>query len=257
MKTNANTRNTFRKTPLVAGLVLACGLFTGNTNAQWVVTDPGHTAGTIADMAQSWAEFLEQANRWRTQMQEFQDALTKLTSIINNPSGLMTSFNNDMNEVSNDHGDDINCHNPRSGGLSITDLFNAIAPSLSDNVPDKQYKLCLQANHLRNMKYNEMVRIIKQTKKHSQKLDELINDAKTSQTEGAWRAAMLNGQILIASVQIDMQYQQTRLAGYDAMIERVDRDSTGLGRKAINGNKTLLSTVVSTASLKLALEGLE
>lgn len=255
MKTN--TRHSFRKTPLVAALVLACGLFTGNSSAQWVVTDPGHTAGTIADMAQSWGEFLEQARRWQRQIQEYQDALTRVTSLMNNPSGLMTSFTNDMNEVSNDHGDDMNCHNPRSGGVSLTDLFNAIAPSLSDNVPDKQHKLCLQANHLRNMKYNEMVRIIKQTKQHSQKLDDLINQAKTSQTEGNWRSAMLNGQILIASVQIDMQYQQTRLAGYDAMIERVERDSTGLGRKAINGNKTLLSTVVSTASLAAALEALE
>ena len=49
MKTEHNARSSFRKTPLMAGLVLACGLFAGNTSAQWVVTDPGHTAGTIAE----------------------------------------------------------------------------------------------------------------------------------------------------------------------------------------------------------------
>jgi hypothetical protein len=257
VKTEHKTRPSFRKTPLLAGLVLACGLFTGNSSAQWVVTDPGHTFTTSMDMAQSLTEFLEQARRWQRQVQEYQDALTRLTSVMNNPSGLMASYTSDMKEVADDHGDDINCQNPGGGGLSVAELFSAIAPSLSDNVPKKQHTLCIQANHLRNMKYNEMVRIIKQTKKQSEKLDELIREAKSSNTEGNWRSAMLNGQVLIASSLVDMQYSQTRMAAYDQMIERVERDSVGLGRKAMNGKQTLMSAAISTVTLKTALEALE
>lgn len=251
MKTEHKTRPSFRKTPLLAGLVLACGLFTGNSSAQWIVNDP-------AVIAQDWAKFLKEFEHWRRQIQEYQDALTRITSVMNNPSGLMSSYQSDMKEVADDHGDDINCKNPSGGsGLSISELFNAVAPSLSDNVPKKQYNLCIQANHLRNMKYNEMVRIIKQTKKQSEKLDELIREAKSSNTEGNWRSAMLNGQILIASTLVDMQYSQTRMAAYDQMIERVELDSVSLGRKAMDGKQTLMSAAISTVTLKTALEAIE
>lgn len=260
MKTDRKSRTSNRKTPLVAGLVLALGLFTGNGNAQWIVNDPMVNGTSIADMAQTWTEFVEQANRWQRQISEFQDALTQVTSIMQNPSSLMPSGANDMKEVAETAGDDVHC--PAAGGMefSLAGLFSAILPSIGGNLVEKQNKLCLQANHLRNMKYNEAVRMVEDTRKRSEKLTALINEAKGSKTEGAYRAAMLSGQVLIASTLVDMQYSKVRLEAYDTMIVRVEHDSNALAKQMMEGKKNqnpfsaLITDVVSTAVLADALD---
>lgn len=263
MKTNRKSHSSYRKTSLVAGLVLALGLFTGNGNAQWVVTDPGHTIGTGLDMAQSAVEFGEQLSRWQRQLQEFEDALTSVTSIMQNPSSLIpVSVSSDMKSVAENAGDDVHCPSATGLSLSPAELFSTVLNSFGkEDLVKEQNTLCLQANHLRNMKYNEAKKMVDESRERSAKLSEFVSQTRDgSKSEGSYRAAMLSAQVLMSSTLVDMQYAKVRLDAYDAMIARVESDSDALAKQMMQGKKNqnpisaLITDVISTAALA---EGLD
>lgn len=255
MKTEHKTRSSFRKTPLMAGLVLACGLFAGNSSAQWVVTDPGHTAGTIADMAQSWGEFMEQYSRWQKQLSEFQDALTKAAMIIQNPSMIAANFTPDMTVVAEDRGADMQCQAPSGFSFdSPASLFASFVPSVNDDAVKKQWELCNQIVRLKNKKYNEIVRFVESSKQRKNEVGDLITSARGDSTEGAHRATMTRAQGLMNDQMSEMQYVQARIMGFDATIERLQRESNGYATQMLNGKKSILGQAVSLAALKGALE---
>lgn len=256
MKTEHKTRSSFRKTPLMAGLVLACGLFTGNTSAQWVVTDPGHTLGTAMDMAQSWGEFMEQYQRWQRQISEFQDALTKAAMIIQNPSMIAANFTPDMTVVAEDRGADMQCPAPPGGGFNFespASLFASFVPSANDDAIKKQWEICNQVVRLKNKKYNEIVRFVESSKQRKGEVGDLINSARSDSTEGAHRATMTRAQGLMNDQMSEMQYVQARIMGFDSTIERLERESNGYAKRMLGGKPSLLGQAVSLAALKGAL----
>lgn len=257
MKVNRNAAVRKSRPSLVAALVLGCGLFIGNSNAQWVVNDPMVNTTSLLDMGQSWTEFVEQAHRWQRTIQEYQDALTSLSSLMNDPSGMLSNFTSDMTKVPEDYGDKVNCRKPPgSGELSLATLFSAVLPDANKNLANQQYMLCLQANHLRNMKYNELVLMVSEAKKRSEDVDKFIARAKESNTEGNWRAAMLNGQIVMTRSMAQMEFMKARLDAYDAMIAQAERTSNSLGEMALNGdpNPSLIGSAAGSELSRVALE---
>lgn len=257
MKTEHKTRSSFRKTPLMAGLVLACGLFTGNSSAQWVVTDPGHTLGTAMDMAQSLTEFMEQARRWQTQVKEFNDALTKAAMIIQNPSMIAANFTPDMSVIPENTGADEKCPPPVGSTFSFdspASLFAFLVPNPNSDQIFEQYKICHQIVRLENKKYNEIVRFVESSKQRKSEVTDLINSAKTDSTEGAHRATMTRAQGLMNDQMAEMQYVEARIMGFDAAIGRLRRESNSIAQNMINGKKSILGQAVSLGALKGALE---
>lgn len=257
MKTEHKTRSSFRKTPLMAGLVLACGLFTGNSSAQWVVTDPGHTLGTAMDMAQSWGEFMEQYQRWQRQISEFQDALTKAAMIIQNPSMIASNFKPDMPIIPEDSGVQEKCPAPVGSTFSFDSpatLFAFFVPNPNSDQIFEQYKICQQIVRLENKKYNEIVTFVESSKKRKDDVNGLIADAKTDSTEGAHRATMTRAQGLMNDQMAEMQYVQARVMGFDAAVARLRRESNSIAQNMINGKRNILGQAVSLGALKGALE---
>jgi hypothetical protein len=259
VKTEHKTRSSFRKTPLMAGLVLACGLFTGNTSAQWVVTDPAHTAGTIADMAQSWGEFLEQYSRWQRQLSEFQDALTQITSIVQNPSLMLGTFDTSLKTIPEDHGAAMQCPAPKGSGFSFDNpasLFVSLLPTGNEDAVKRQYDLCNQIVRLKNKKYNELVGYVRNAEMRSKEVEDLVNRARSDKTEGAWRANMMRASILMNTQMNEMNFAYAKVEAYDAAVERLERDSNSYAKEMLNGGqkKSLMGQPVSLLALKAALE---
>ncbi|MFD0726803.1 hypothetical protein [Lysobacter brunescens] len=260
MKTEHKTRPSFRKTPLMAGLVLACGLFTGNSSAQWVVTDPGHTAGTLADMAQSWGEFMEQYSRWQRQLSEFQDALTQVTSIVQNPSLMLSNFDTSLRTIDIDHGAEMQCPAPQGSGFSFDNpasLFASLVPSANDDAVQKQWVLCNQIVRLKNRKYNDVVNFAKSAEARSTEVGNIMSQVGGpggNKTEGAHRASMLRATMLMNQQITEMNYAQAKMAAYDSAVDRLQRESNGYAIQMLNGKKGLMGQAVSLAALKGALE---
>lgn len=260
MKTDHKTRPSFRKTPLMAGLVLACGLFTGNSSAQWVVTDPGHTAGTLADMAQSWGEFMEQYSRWQRQLSEFQDALTQITSIIQNPSLMLATFDTSLTTIPQDHGATLLCPMPTGKSFSFDNpfsLFTSVLPTGSDDAVKKQWEYCNQIVRLKNKKYNELVVYVRNAEKRSQEVQDLVSRARSDKTEGAWRANMMRASILMNTQQNEMNFAYAKVEAYDAAIERLETESNTYASHMLNGDpskKNFIGQAVSLGALAIALK---
>lgn len=204
-----------------------------------------------------WAKQIQDTMReWNQKIKEYQEAMTKLNAIMNNPGNMMASYTTDMKIIPEDHGDEIHCAwaGSERPELSISYLFNAIGLNPGGNVLKQQHALCLQANHLRNKKYNEMVTMVNEAKKRHEAINKHLATAKSDNTEGAWRSAMVSSQAIMASSLVDIQFAEARLKAYDEMIAKVERDSDGLAKKAMNGNNSILGTVVSTAVLAKALQ---
>ena len=260
MKTEHKTRSSFRKTPLMAGLVLACGLFTGNSNAQWIVNDPMVNGTSLADMAQSWGEFVEQYNRWQTQLSEFRDALTKVTSIVQNPSLMLSNFDTSLNTIDIDHGAEMQCPAPQGSGFSFdspASLFASLVPSASDDSVKKQWVLCNQIVRLKNRKYNDVVTFAKSAEARSTEVKNIMTQVggpNGDKTEGANRASMLRATMLMNQQLTEMNYAQAKMTAYDSAIDRLQRESNGYAVQMLNGKKSLIGQAVSLAALKGALE---
>ncbi len=260
MKTEHKTRPSFRKTPLLAGLVLACGLFTGNSSAQWVVTDPGHTAGTLADMAQSWGEFMEQYSRWQRQLSEFQDALTQVSNIFQNPSSILASFDTSLMKIPPDHGATLLCTMPKGKSFSFdnpSSLFTSVLPTASDDAVKKQWEYCNQIVRLKNRKYNELVGYVKNAEQRSKEVEDLVNRARSDKTEGAWRANMMRAMILMNTQTNEMNFAYAKVEAYDAAIERLENESNTYASHMLNGDpskKNFIGQAVSLGSLAIALK---
>jgi hypothetical protein len=241
----------------MAGFVFAFGLFSGSGSAQWVVTDPGHTLGTALDMGQSAVEFGEQLSRWNRQVQEFQEALTQVASIIQNPSLIAANFTPDMSVVPEDRGADMQCPAPAGGGFSFdspASLFSMLVPSASDDLVKKQWEICNQVVRLQNKKYNEIVRFVQASKDRQQHVTGLINSAKSDKSEGAFRSTQVKASGLMNDQLAEMQYVQARIQGFDATVARLERESNGYAKQMLNGKKSLIGQAVSLAALKTALE---
>lgn len=260
MKTEHKTRSSFRKTPLMAGLVLACGLFAGNSSAQWVVTDPGHTLGTALDMGQSWTEFLEQARRWQTQMNEFRDALTRTIDIFQNPSMILGTFDSTLQPIAQDHGATLLCPMPKGKSFSFDNpasLFTSIIPTADDDAIKKQWEYCNQIVRLKNRKYNDLVGYVKNAEQRSLEVKDLVARASSANTEGVWRANMMRASILMNTQTNEMNFAYAKVEAYDAAIERLEGESNTYASHMLNGDpskKNFIGQAVSLAALATALE---
>ncbi|MBL8263018.1 MAG: hypothetical protein JNM58_11360 [Xanthomonadaceae bacterium] len=259
MKTELKTRS-FRKTPLMAGLVLACGLFTGNSNAQWIVNDPMVNGTSIADMIQNAAEFAEQLNRWNRQVQEYMDALTQVMGIIQNPSLMLANFDTTLTKIPQDHGATLLCPIPTGKSFSFDNpasLFTSMLPTAGDDAVKKQWEYCNQIVRLKNRKYNELVDYVKNAEQRSLEVKDLVNRARADKTEGAWRANMMRAQILMNTQQNEMNFAYAKVEAYDAAIERLEGESNTYASHMLNGDpskKNFIGQAVSLGALALALE---
>lgn len=246
----------FKKFPLAFALALAVGLFSGPGNAQWAVID-------APQMAQDWAKFLKEFNQWRTELQNWQkqynEALTMVNNLTQNPSMMLAGYNLDMKKIPETQGENEQCPIPgtQKPELSLSSLFSALSINPDANLVKQQWQLCIVGNRLRNRKYNEIVDMVKEAKDRNKKISDLIASAKSDKTEGAWRSAMLNGQAIMESTLVDIQFMEARLKAYDEMIADTQKQSDGLARKAMDGKQSLLGTVVSTVTLEAALKTLK
>ena len=77
-------------------LTLLSVMAAGSVNAQWVVTDPGHTIQNVVQQilvsGERAGEFVKELDEWKKQYEHFQQQLIKFQSFLNNPIALPNSL---------------------------------------------------------------------------------------------------------------------------------------------------------------------
>jgi hypothetical protein len=263
MKTDRKARSS-RKTPFVASLALACTLAAGSAGAGIPVTDvgnmPNHIITQISSYTsqfQAYAEYGETLQRWQRTVQEYQDAITKLSQIGNMNKLLMET---DMQTRPASYGVEARCPSTSSGGLpTLSDMMSAIGINQNGDILSQQSLICVQIVSLENKKYNELVEMLKKAKDRQDQITEELEKAKSDSTEGNQEAYQAKIQALMGASLSEMQYSQARVNAFDGMIQARTKDQSVLAEIGLKGSPDAnkwWGPLVQGATLEIALQAL-
>lgn len=242
-----------RRPRLAIALILATGiaLSAPPATAQWVVTDPTHTLQNVLtqlrNIAAQAAEYQQQYARWMQTYTHYQQQLVQMSGIVRS-FGLPTSQS--LTEVDADYLVADRC----GGGFSMTTALRAILPVRSGDYVTQQRENCAQIQRIRNAKYNETVRFLRDTVPAMQADMRRIESMRSqNNNNGTVDAAAEASMQVMANLETQMQAWNARMQSYDSFIVMLEDSQRQLARMALNGERNPIGTVVKTAALKAAL----
>ncbi|MFC4765251.1 hypothetical protein [Dyella koreensis] len=258
MKTSTSRRASRRK-GLIAGLMLACSLFTGSGQAQLgvIVNDP-------ESMGKAIAEYAEQAKRWIDTVQQYkatidhytaqvafwQEQLVKLQSL----NFTLFTMQNQFKKIPADYGVKDACPGV-TGGLAgdITTALQSFLPNMGGDVVKQQRDLCQLIVLTKNQKYNDTVDYLQSTAQESDRFYQIqaqrMSTAKSPGDLEANSNELSQFQGRIVKNQADWSSKMTTL---DTQIQMLQQMQGILSRRAMNGSPSPLGTLVNTAAMKAA-----
>lgn len=239
----------------LAVVVLGLGAF-GTAQAQWTVTDPGHSYLTQQGWLMQGKEYLEQAMRWKQEYEHYQQQLADAQKVFEAQSMQMTM---DASERPLDFGLEDQCKRYTAGDTRLAELPLSNAPSLASAKANKkgdiyaqQHIFCAQIVYLQNGKYNELVKMLKNIQQRDKEVQGL-NRYRSGVGTSEGRLATSNNQIssFSARMQVDMQYVQTAITTYDGAIADCKKQIQNLAKAANDGaEQTVFNALMQGAALK-------
>lgn len=262
MRSEHTSRSRFRRMPLAAGLVLACGLMVGKANAGFPVTDVGnmfnHTMNqinTLVSQIEAATEYGQTLSRWQRTIQEYQNAMTRINSLLDGSAlSSITGSAGEMQKRAENYQVAERCRST-SGGLSLGNLFSSLLPNPDGNIIEGQQKLCQMKYTLLNKKHNELIDMVQTAAQRQQEIKNNLSKLMSgSGIDGEQKAAASQSLDLMSRSLVELQYSQAKISAYDGMVQSLDSDMNFLAQKALNGNPTVLGTLTDTAMLEGALK---
>ena len=257
MDTNRRTVARKRKSVrlMLTSLALSCSLATGNGNAVTVV-EVGPSAiqhilnqiNTYTQSLQDYAEYGENAMRWRNTFTYYQQQLIKMQAMIMSfgmPKGVQ------LKEVPEDYMVANRC----GGGFSLANLTKVFNFNASGNLVEQQQMICGNIQRTENLKYNLTVRFMQRTVPELQRVLKDAESRRNSNNEPSTADTANNdsGQI---SNKLDVEFKtwDTQIKMYDSFIASMQESQKMLAQTGLKGGHSPLGTLVKTAALKTALE---
>lgn len=235
-------------TALLTGFLAA-----GQAGAQIPVTDVASIAKQVFTSLERALEHVETIKKWKQQFDNFEKELTKFTTMLK-LNGI--DIRQDLKPRGLTDGVELAC--PSVAELpSFTEVFNILSLDENAEITKQQEKICVKIQMARNIRYNEMIKVLERIEKRAQDLEALKRKQETmSDDPGAMAGAMNNMSSFMSQTQIDMQYSQSVIESYDIYIASLQDDQRKLAKAAMRGKKTILGTVAQGLVLEGALQGL-
>ena len=200
--------------------------------------------------AQAAAEYGEEGLRWKRTLEQYRQELTRMSNFFDT---LKMPITLDLVERAENYGMSRRCPSA-DADLSITGAINAIAPDFGGDIPGQQLRICQQTVILENRKYNELVKTVQHAKDRQNELDKLTANFTKSTDPGAVAANQAQAQALMGQTLAELQYSASKVQAYDGMVAVLDEDRQDLAARAFKGEKTMLGTIIKTATLAGALK---
>jgi uncharacterized protein (DUF3820 family) len=202
---------------------------------------------TYTQQLQDYAEYGENAMRWRNTFTYYQQQLMKMQAIIMSfgmPKGV------ELKEVP----DDYMVANKCGGGFSLANLTKVFNFNASGNLVEQQQLICSNIQITENKKYNETVRFMQRT---APELKRLLKEAESRRNRNnepstAQTANNDSGQIS-NTLEVEFKTWETQISMYDAFIASMRESQKILAQTGLKGVQNPLGTLVKTAALKTAL----
>jgi hypothetical protein len=246
MKTN--TQMALRQPAATAafGLLLAVGLASvaGNAQAQWVVSDPGHTALTYAgwikelisqgqQYAKQIAQYQTQVRQYETQVRQFEQQYIK-GGIFNQKAMGTREFT------------------PRALDAGMEQRCPPALRSLLSSSSSAEN--CAMIVQTENARYNAIVSVLTLSKERDKELQKIYAERAGISQEDAGALQANNNSLLSLQgrMQMDIQQARSQTEGYDRLLELLREDQRMIANGTLDGGG-IAGGVVRGAALRAAL----
>lgn len=225
---------------LVAGLALT----TGQANAQWVVTDPGHTAltyaGWIKELIAQGEQYAKQIAQYQTQVQQYETQIRQyeqqyIKGGVFKQEAMATK---DFTPRALDAGMAERC----PSGLRSMLASSASAEN------------CAMIVQTENARYNAIVTVLNVSKQRDAELQKVYAERAGIAQQDAGALQSNNNRLLAiqSRMQMDIQQARSQTEGYDRLLELLRDDQRMIASGTLQGDG-IAGGLVRGAALRAAL----
>jgi hypothetical protein len=239
-------RSTFSSRTL--GLLFAAGLVftTGGASAQWVVTDPAHTAltyaGWIKDLISQGEQYAKQIAQYETQVQQYQTQVRQyeqqyVKGGASRQSAMATRE-----------------FTPRPLEAGMADRCPASLRSILSSSASAEN--CAMIVQTENARYNAIVKVLTISKERDDELEKIYTERAAISQQDAGALQANNNRLLSLQDRMAMDVQQARsqTEGYDRWLDLLREDQRMIANGTLDGNG-VVGGLVRGAALRAALLG--
>lgn len=196
--------------------LMALALATGNANAQWVVTDPGHTAltysGWIEELISQGQQYAKQIAQYQTQLQQYETQVKQYEQqyvkggVFNQAALRISEFS----------------ERPLNAGLAER-CPSALRSMLSSA---SMAQTCAMIVQTENARYNAIVAVMKAAKDRDNELQSIYAERAGISPQDAGALQANNNRLLSmqSRMQMDIQQARSQTEGYDRLLELLRED---------------------------------
>lgn len=224
---------------VAGGLLLVCGLMSGNVSAQEVVTDPGHTIESIIGWStQAWQkgqEYYRQGLQYEQQIKQF-DQMSIIGEVVKTKPGYRETIK----------------ERPVSEGVKER---CGEAPA-NNPVGLEQYQYCVAIVQTENLRFNAIAKFIEDVRMRDDQMKAANKERDNTKKDENGKLISNSNRILSIQTQQqnDVQNAVNLLSAYDASLESLRKSQADAANTAFKGKDSLLDEAVQGAALHLALK---
>lgn len=250
------------KSIIIAAIMLAASGMSATVRAQFATVEVGpnliqsilNQLNTFSQRFQDAAEYGAEAKRWYDSYQHMQQQLIKLQGF----TASMGPLADQLARRKEDYGMVESCRGSK-GGLSLAVLKQMAGIDADGDIQEQQRQVCERIVLAENAKYNQTVDMLKRLRTRAEELKQIEQRrAGVGDSQGNLEANDNDVARLSAGMQMELDYWEATLAGYDSYIGLLRSDQQRLALLALNGNQSdAWGTITQGAVLKGALEAAE
>ena len=228
----------------MALLALAAAMVAGPANAQWVVTDPGHTAltyaGWIKELIAQGRQYAKQIAQYKTQVQQYETQVRQFEQQYVKggvfKQGAMAT--KDFTPRALDEGMSERC----PAGLRAMLASSASAEN------------CAMIVQTENARYNAIVTVLNVSHQRDTELQKIYAERAGIAQEDAGALQSNNNRLLAiqSRMQMDIQQARSQTEGYDRLLELLRDDQRMIASGTLAGDG-IAGGLVRGAALRAAL----
>ena len=239
----------------VLALVVAVTLMPATSRASGIpVVDFINWIQNYLQQYQAVSEYSEEAKRWYDSYQHMQQQLIKLQGFTASMGPLVDN----LAHRADDYGMVESCRGSE-GGLTLSALKQMVGIDREGDIQQQQRQICERIVLAENAKYNQTVDMLKRLRIRAEELKKIEKRRENvGESQGNLDANDNDVARMSAGMQMELDYWEATLAGYDSYIGLLRSDQQRLALLALNGDQTdPWGTVTQGAVLKGALEAAE
>lgn len=246
----------------IGAIMLGIFGMSANVRAQFATVEVGpnliqsilNQLNTFSQRFQDYAEYAEEAKRWHDSYQHMQQQLIKLQGF----TASMGPMPDRLARRKDDYGMVESCRGSK-GGVTLSALKQMVGIDAGGDIQEQQRQICERIVLAENAKFNQTVDMLKRLRTRASELEAIERRRENvGDSQGNLDANDNDVARMSAGMQMELDYWEATLAGYDSYIGLLRSDQQRLALLALNGDQTNpWGTVTQGAVLKGALEAAE